>query len=178
MRRREALLGLPVLLAACAHGPGASPMSLDLRLSPASLGRELALQQRMTVETRGQRHAFDIGLEVDAQTVRLAVLSFGQTLARLEWDGRELKEERTRGWPEAVKGEAVLRDVQLVHWPEQAIRPALPAGWSLEADAQERRLQHRDDLFIRVRYPRAGQAELQNLAQGYAVLLESGRASS
>lgn len=166
---------LVLLLAACASTPPAGQEQLTLRLSPASLGHELALQQRMTVSAYGQSQQMDVAIEVDAQAVRMAVLTFGQTVARLDWDGRELSESRVKGWPEAVTGARVLSDLQLVHWPLEAIRPALPAGWRVENEGGERVLRHGDAPVIRVRYPAPGSAELDNLAGGYHLKLEAAR---
>lgn len=161
-----------LLLAGCAAKPQGAPDELTLRLPPASLGRELALQQRMTVVAMGRSQQMDVAIEVDAEAVRLAVLVLGQTVARLEWDGRELTESRASGWPAAVTGARVLSDLQLVHWPVEAIRAALPAGWSLQADGAGRVLLFRDAPVIRVRYPAPASAELDNVAAGYRLLLE------
>jgi hypothetical protein len=167
---RRLLLAVPVLaLAACVHLPRPE---LPLRLSPASLGRELALQQRMTVTAYGRSQQFDIALEADAEAVRLAVLAFGQTLARLEWDGRELRETRVRGWPPVITGGLVLRDLQLVHWPLDAIQPILPLGWTIQADGEGRQVRFSGRTVIRVRYPDPGTAELDNLVSGYKLRLE------
>lgn len=172
---RRALLLLPLLLAGCFHRPRAPFAELPLRLSPASLGRDLALQQRMTVTAHGKVQQFDVVLEADAQAVRLAVLAFGQTLARLDWDGRELKETRVRGWPPTITGALVLRDLQLVHWPLDAIQPALPLGWTAQGGAEERQVRFSGRTMIRVRYPAPGIAELDNLAAGYRLRLEPWR---
>lgn len=169
---RRALWLAPVLLAACTQLPRAPQVDLPLRLSPASLGRELALQQRMTVTAQGQSQQFDVMLEADREAVRLAVLAFGQTLARLDWDGRELKETRVRGWPPAVTGAMVLRDLQLVHWPLEAIQTALPLGWTAQGDAAGRELRRGGRTLVRVRYPAPGTAELEDYRAGYRVRLE------
>jgi len=160
-----------VLLAACATP--APQQELTLRLSPASLGRELALQQRMTVSAHGHAQQMDVAIEVDAGAVRMAVMDFGQTVARLEWDGRTLNESRARGWPDTVTGARVLSDLQLVHWPLPAIRGALPAGWTVEGDATARTVRFHDAAMVRVRYPAPGAAELDNLAAGYQLRLDA-----
>jgi len=173
--RRALILAGAGLLAGCVapRGPRLPPEPYALRLSPASLGRELALQQRMTLSVYGFSQQMDLALEADAQAVRLAILAFGQTLARLEWDGRELMESRAPGWPTAVTGARVLADVQLVHWPADAIRAALPPGWTLEASEDSRLLRVGSTPVARVRYPAPGQAELDNVAGHYRLRLES-----
>ena len=158
----------------CAAVPAAPDGdAMALRLQPAALGRELALQQRMTVTVKGCTQQLDVALEVDRDAVRLAVLDLGHTLARLEWNGRELTESRAAGWPAAVSGQHVLTDLQLVYWPPEAIRPALPAGWSLQVDGDGRTVRSPASVAWRVRYPAPGAAELENVGAGYALRLES-----
>ena len=107
---------LAAALAGCAATPRTSlPKVADdcrpdqatpvLRLSPASLGKELAVQQQLSVTTRGQTQRVDVLLEVDATTVRLALVTMGQTAARLEWDGQQLSETRSSWLPAVVSGE-------------------------------------------------------------------------
>lgn len=166
------LAALVLLLAGCASLPPAGEVPA-LRLSPAALGRELVLQQRMTVTAAGRSEQLDVALEADADIVRVAVLAFGQTVARLEWDGRELRETRAPGFPAAVTGARVLGDLQLVHWPLAAIAQALPPGWTLKVEDGERVLRHGDVVAVRVRYPDAGTAELHNLVNGYRIRLDT-----
>jgi hypothetical protein len=172
--RRSLLMALSATLAGCAlpRPPRSLPDAYSLRLSPASLGRELTLQQRMTVSVHGHTQQMDVALEVDAQAVRLAVLAFGQTVARLDWDGRELHETRAPGWPPAVTGSRVLSDLQLVHWPADAIRAGLPMAYSLDATPQERVLRVGSTTLARVRYPVPGAAEVENVAAHYRLRLD------
>jgi hypothetical protein len=168
-------------LPACEHVPRPphgwlAQADLPLRLSPVSLGRELALQQRMTVAAYGHTQQLDVALEADANVVRLAILAYSQTVARLDWDGRELHETRARGWAPAVTGSAVLRDLQLVHWPLAAIEPALPAGWTVQIDGTDRVVRLGGRIIMRVRYPEPGTAEFHNLAAGYFLRLETAQA--
>jgi hypothetical protein len=162
-----------LLLTACAHRPAPPLAELPLRLSPASLGRELVVQQRMTVKAYGRSQQLDVAIEADVEAVRLAVLAFGQTVARVDWDGRELRESAMRGFPPGVTGSLLLRDVQLVYWPLDAIQSALPLGWTVQGDRVARELRYGGQPMIRVRYPAAGAAELDNLTARYQVRLES-----
>jgi hypothetical protein len=171
----SALLAL-LLAAGCANSPTPTanePDSPLLRLAPASLGRTLALQQQLTVAARGQTHRLDMILEADADSVRLAMMNLGQTVARLEWNGRELTETRVSWWPAAVKGERILSDLQLVLWPAQAISAALPGGWTLDAHAGERVLRREGTVVATVSYPSATRAELVNLRHGYRLSIDS-----
>ena len=178
MKRRLLLATLAATLAGCARPRLPTPPEpYALRLPPASLGRDLVLQQRMSIAVGGFRQQLDVALEVDAEAVRMAVMAFGQTVARLEWDGRQLRETRARGWPSAVSGGRVLSDLQLVHWPVDAIRAGLPFGLQLDADGTQRVLRSGSTTIARVRYPGPGIAELDNLAGHYSLRLESGAAS-
>jgi hypothetical protein len=158
-------------LVACAAPTQATTPSL--RLSPASLGGTLALQQQLTATARGQTQRMDVLLEADAQSVRLAVLSLGQTAARLEWDGTTLAESHAAWWPAAVSGERVLADLQLVLWPAHAVSAALPRGWSLDVTPGLRVLRHLGQAVVQVEYDGPASAQLTHLREDYVVRVES-----
>jgi hypothetical protein len=166
------VLAAALSVAGCAGVPAAREEPFTLRLSPASLGGDLALQQRVTVTAMGRSQQMDVAVEADAQTVRFAVLDLGQTVARLEWDGHDMKETRPAGWPAVVTGQRVLGDLQMVYWPAEAIRAALPQGWSLQADEQGRTVRSLKDIVMRVRYPSPGTAELENIPGGYSLRMD------
>ena len=176
---RRLLLGVALIaVVGCAGmrpvpGGAASIDMPPLRLSPAALVRSLAQQQQIEVEAAGQLHRIDVLLEADATQLRLALLIAGQTAARLEWDGRELKHTSASWWPAAVSAERVLSDLQLMMWPAQAVREALPAGWSLEAGDRVRVLRHESRPIATVRYEDARHAELVQHAQGYRLRVVS-----
>jgi hypothetical protein len=157
-------------LAACATAPATTPL---LRLHPAALERPLALQQQLTVQVAGRSDRIEVLLEADARSVRLALVSLGQTGARLEWDGRELTQTQAAWWPKAVSGERVLSDLQLVLWPAAAVRAALPAGWSLEANDKERVLRHGAETVVSISYPSASLTELVHGRDGYRIRIDS-----
>ncbi|MDB5850661.1 MAG: hypothetical protein JWP29_4413 [Rhodoferax sp.] len=162
------------LLPSCATLPTPVPGTLTLRLSPASLGRPLALQQQLTVNARGQVHRFDVFLEADNETVRLAVLNLGQTVARLDWDGTSLMQTKAAWWPAAVSGERVLSDLQLMLWPTAVIAAALPRGWSLdEATPGQRTLRQGRDTVATVTFVSATVSALAQLREGYTIRVES-----
>ena len=144
-----------------------------LRLSPASLGGPVALQQQLTATVGGQTYRMDVLLEADALSVKLAVLSLGHTAARLEWDGTTLTESHAAWWPAAVSGERVLGDLQLMLWPAAAVSAALPAGWSLAASPGLRVLSQGSEAVVRIQYDGPMSAELTHLREGYAVRVES-----
>lgn len=161
-----------VALSGCAWLKG-GPSSPLLRLSPASLGRELTVVQRMDVQAAGQTRSLDVALEADAESVRMAFMQLGQTIARLEWDGQTLTQTLAPGWPEVVSAERVLSDLQLVWWPTEIVRAGLPAGWRLVETAQGRTLFKGDNRVVDVRQIAPGHIELIQGAEGYTVQVRS-----
>ena len=99
-------------------------------------------QQRLTLsrEAGGAQLVLDAAVEVDASQLRVAGVLLGQRILLLVWDGARLQETREPVVPETLDGRAILRDLQLVYWPAEAIRAALPQGWRLEEQAARRRV--------------------------------------
>ncbi len=131
----------------------------QLRLAPAMLGRTLSLQQQITVQARTphgeQTRELLAVLQADATHTRLAALAGGQVLARLDWDGNDLRVTRAPWAPAEVAPERILSDLQLALWPLTAIRAALPDGWSVDtlAGTATRRLRTGQELVAEVSYP-------------------------
>lgn len=150
--------------------PDATPL---LRLLPAALGRTLAVQQQLTVTAKDQTRRIDVMLEVDDAAVRMALLSLGQTAARLVWDGKRLDETRSPWLPAAVSGERILSDLQLALWPADAVRDALPVGWFLDADDAQRVLRFHRTTVATVAYPTPTRIELVQQRDGYQLVIES-----
>lgn len=148
-----------------------------LRLSPASLGRELQLSQRVTVVRGDERRSFDAQLEVDGSAVRIAAVAMGQRVATLVWDGTTLVHEVSVHVPPSVTASRILSDVQLAWWPAEAIRAGLPAGYALEEVKGTRVVTQAGRAFASVSYEGAAPAwKLVRLTQprfGYVLEIES-----
>ncbi len=167
MMVRAILLCCCLLMVACAgnaqHGSGAvAADAFELRLSPGSLGHELALQQQLSFRSGQDQHTLDALLEVDPGEVRLEMRTIGQSALRLRWDGQRLEQHRASWLPKIVRGEQVLSDLQLANWPIPAIRAALPAGWSLVEDGDSRQLRRGDIAVATVRYPAPDRIEIEH----------------
>ncbi|MFZ5442798.1 MAG: DUF3261 domain-containing protein [Myxococcota bacterium] len=179
---RVGALALLTLLTGCVTTPRPPPPAeFALRLSPASLGRELQLVQRITVLRGDERRSFDAQLEADATVVRIAAVALGQTVASLSWDGTTLAQQVSTHVPPAVTAARILSDVQLAWWPAEAIRAALPGGFSLLDEAGERVLLRDGAPWARVRYegtaPAWRHVRLEHAHFGYALDIESVEAS-
>jgi hypothetical protein len=130
------------VLAGCATTGARHDLEAMPLLPPAAFGAEAQGQQRLTLsrDSGGAQLALDAAVEIDAGELRVAGMLLGQRILLLTWDGKRLQEMREPVVPEALGGRAILRDLQLVYWPAEAIRAALPRGWRLEEDAARRRL--------------------------------------
>lgn len=148
-----------------------------LRLSPASLGRELQLFQRVTVVRGQERRSFDAQLEVDGSAVRIAAVAMGQTVATLVWDGVRLEQKVSVHVPPSVTASRILSDVQLAWWPAEAIKAGLPAGYALEEAKGTRVVTQDGRAFASVAYEGAAPAwKIVRLTQqryGYVLEIES-----
>lgn len=167
-----------LLAAGCVSAPKSRPEpEFALRLSPASLGRELQLSQRITVVRGEDRKSFDAQLEVDASAVRIAAVAMGQTIASLSFDGKTLEQQVSTHVPPAVTASRILSDVQLAWWPADAIRTALPEGFSLEEEGGKRSLLQGGALFAQVTYEGTPPAwkfvRLTQVRYGYLLEIES-----
>ncbi len=162
------------LMVGCAAGrPTAPPAVPLLQLAPAELGRELALQQRLTFVRDERREQIDALLEVDGNEVRLLLHQAGQSALRLHWDGQVLTESRADWLPDELNAARVLSDLQLVHWPLAAIQSQLPAGWRVTEGNGNRLLRAGDELVARVDYPQTHRQRLTQYRYGYVLEIAS-----
>jgi len=175
---RLILVGIVLMSGACASlQPTAAPDRLQLRLSPASLGAAISVQQHIRVERGARVDALEVALEVDAAQLNLVGLALGQRVLTLQFDGLELQSWRHAMLPAQVRGEDVLQDLQLTLWPVEAIRGALPAGWRIEDGGLRRSLSLDNVPVMEIQYsamPRwSGNIELSNLRHGYRLSIQS-----
>lgn len=178
MHRLIMLLLATTLLAACAgaparppSGPAKTDKTPSLRLTPAALGREMALQQRLDFLHGESRESIEAMVEVDSGSVRVVMHAQGQVALRLDWDGHTLDQTRAEWLPPVLDGERVLDDLQLVYWPAAAIRERLPAGWHLVDTPGSRRLLQDGEIVATVVYVATHHARLRR--QTYALDIHS-----
>lgn len=176
--RRHALMASLLLLVACASAPQRNGViTPPLQLSPAALGHEISLQQRLTVTHAGRQQQADALLEVDASNLRLVMLVGPKRLLTLSWDGSELRQQRDPALPEALEGEHFVNDIQLAYWPAATIRQRLTAPWTLQEQAGSRELLHNGKLIVSIRYssatPWLGRIEIDRPAQDYRLSIDS-----
>ncbi|WP_102946222.1 DUF3261 domain-containing protein [Stenotrophomonas sp. VV52] len=175
MQRLILTLLLSVLLAACASTrmPVPRVQLPTLQLPPSALAQPLQLQQRLQFRFGSHERELDALLEADGEQVRLAVQAMGQTGVRMVWDGHTLEQTRAPWLPPQVRGERVLDDLQFALWPADAIRAALPSGWTLVEDGGRRRLEQNGKAWLVLEPLENGRVRLRNLAEGYELVIES-----
>lgn len=178
VKRSLALTMIIVLMAGCASTQPAAPQQrLGLKLSPASLGATISLQQHLTVERNGRTDQLDAALEIDPQQLNMVGLALGQRVLTLHYDGKNLESWRHPMLPAQVRAEDVLEDTQLTLWPVEAIRQALPDGWKIEQQGLRRTLLLHDVPVTVIIYgnasPWGGKVELTNLRYHYRLTIES-----
>jgi hypothetical protein len=177
-RLRHALMAPLLLLASCASAPQRNSVAAPaLQLPPAALGREISLQQRLTVTHAGRQQQADALLEVDASSLRLVMLVGPRRLLTLSWDGSQLQQQRDPALPEALEGEHFVNDIQLAYWPAAAIRQRLTAPWTLQEQTGSRALLHNGSVIVSIRYssaiPWLGHIEIDRPAQDYRLSIDS-----
>lgn len=173
--RAGLLLLCVMLISACvSQAPRrAAEQSVELRLTPASLGHELALQQQLRFSFGTEQRTVDALLEVNADSVKLVVQALGQSAMRLSWDGHRLDQQRAAWLPAALRGERVLSDLQLTYWPTEAIRAALPMGWQLIEEGNERQLRQGDQLVETVRFTAPDHIEIVQHRENFRMSIVS-----
>lgn len=175
---RRLLLISALLLSACANRalpPSALP---SLRLPPAALGNaRFALSQRLSVTRLDMPDAppqrVDVQLQLDASGLLLAAFAYGQRVLLMQWDGQELGVQRHAMLPAEVDANRMLRDLCLTYWPAEAVRAALPEGWTWVSTAAGQELQQLGQARLVIRRPGANIVEIVNLSEGYQLLIES-----
>jgi hypothetical protein len=177
---------LALLLTACTSMQTARPQVPLLQLAPRQLGTSLSLTQRLGVMrldgVATQQQSLDALLEIDEKSVHLAGFALGQRILTLYWNGELLNSERHPLLPAAIDASHILRDIQLVYWPADAVLAALPEGWSLSEQGQRRELWKGQQIEVEIHYaatPRwQGRTVMQNRSEGYQLTIDSQETSA
>lgn len=176
---------LLLCLGACAAPGGVGRTLPELRLAPQALGTALSVAQHLTVSRIAPgadgialpQTGLDALLEMDAHALRLAVIALGQRVMTVQWDGERLQTTRSEHVPAVIDAAHVLRDIQLLYWPVEAIRAQLPPGWSIDDTLGLRTLRYAGQAQVEIVYSDAqrwvGQAALSNYLEGYRMRIDS-----
>ncbi len=165
------------VIAACQNAPRSHADRLTLALPPASFGRALSLQQQVHVEYVDRTVDFDAVLDITPDSLTLVGMALGQRMLTLRYNGVELRETRHPMLPRDVRGADILTDMQMALWPGDAVRAALPPGWTL-TDSDTLRTVFKDDqpqvTIVYDGVPRwAARVTMRNLRYDYRLVIRS-----
>jgi hypothetical protein len=165
------------MIAACQNAPRNPRDRLTLALTPASFGQALSLQQQVHVEYADRTVDLDAVLDITPDSLTLVGMALGQRMLTLRYDGVALRETRHPMLPRDVRGADILTDIQMALWPADAVRAALPAGWTL-ADSDTLRTLFKDAKpQVTIQYdaiPRwTARVTMRNLRYDYRLVIRS-----
>ncbi|MBC3880915.1 DUF3261 domain-containing protein [Undibacterium sp. LX40W] len=167
------------VVVACHQAPPPVAKRLNLKLTPASLGENISIQQHLKVERENKTDDLDAALEIDADRLELVGLAFGQRVLTVNFDGKEIKTWRHFMLPQQVKAEDVLEDIQLSLWPAEVIAQHLPAPWRISESGRERFLYQGDTLIMKITYGEesrwSGTVVLENFHYKYRLTIQTAK---
>jgi Protein of unknown function (DUF3261) len=136
--------------------------TIDFQLAPspeqslplaAPSGPSRRIEQRVVVYWPGHAESYYCVLESDRRHIAIAGMNAaGISLFNLDYDGKQVRMEKSPILPPGFSPEQVLRDIQLAYWPSAEISNILPTGWRLKEQYASRRLYHEDKLVYEIQY--------------------------
>lgn len=154
MPRGLTFLVILTCLSGCALFPqsGDSKTAESIPMAPPT-GPARRVVQQITAFWPNRQEALLCVLELDKQHIAIAGLSNdGISLFNLSYDGKTLTLAKSPLLPVAFSPEFIIKDLQLVYWPQAELQKILPRQWRLEADNHHRRLYFNNELRIDVDY--------------------------
>lgn len=172
---------LLALLAGCVSTPRTPPVGETdwPLLSPASLAQTRQSAQVLHGDYGDASFSLRSVVTVDArQLTVIGLTSLGLRAFTVNYDGRNLREERAPQVPEALRTRQLLNDLQLVFWPLPALQQAWQAagGEVSEPYPGTRRLRRAGSLLAEVHYaadPWNGRVWLRHFDHPYSLYIES-----
>lgn len=154
MPRWLAYLVLLLCLGGCAaitppyNDEPAEPIPMASPLGPAR-----RVVQQITASWPSREETLLCVLELDKQHIAIAGLSKeGISLFNLSYDSKTLTLDKSPLLPVTFSPEFIIKDLQLVYWPQAELQKILPRQWRLEADTRHRRLYYNNELRVDVDY--------------------------
>lgn len=132
--------------------------------------------QSLTLSHQGKSVDLMAVIESDGKTLTLVGLSpMGQRLVRITWTDGKIDQESDPNIPVHIDGEAILRDVVFVNWPEAALHTVFAGThWRAGFAGADRTLAWKGRPWLSVRPDSAGAdgkpgVVVDHLAEGYQV---------
>ncbi len=179
MRAVLAMLGF--VMAGCVSQPVLAPTGAARPLvAPATMGADRAVSQIVRGAFGPRDMTLNCVVTVKDGTMTVVGLSaMGLRVFTIRYDGKTTSVDNTLPVPSQLTPERLLADLQLVHWPLQAlIEPLRAGGWEVTEPAPGTRRLRRDERVVaEVHYagsdPWQGRSWLVNLEHGYTLNIES-----
>lgn len=173
------VLASALALSACAHAPrGDAPPARPLA-PPAAAGEHAVSQVvRAAVGSREMTLSCVVSVKDGAMSV-IGLNAVGVRLFTIDYDGKQMRVEKSFAAPDAITPDRLIADLQLVYWPLPALQGALQgAGFKVSEPAPgTRRLRDGDRLIAEVHFAQAdawaGRAWLVNFEFGYSLQIDS-----
>ncbi|MCL2076502.1 MAG: DUF3261 domain-containing protein [Betaproteobacteria bacterium] len=150
-----------------------------LKIAPATLGIQ-TVEQRAIITWPGGQKTMEMALDVNDDTLTVIGLAFGARLFSFDYDGEKIIE--TKPLPDGFSAVRIVNDLMLAYAPPDALRAALPSGWTVHEEKGARQIFLNGKLNISIRYaegsPWQGRVALDNHALYYRLTLDSSETTS
>lgn len=138
------------------------------------------IEQRTSIVWPGGQRTLEMAVDMDGGTMTVVGMAFGARLFSFEYDGKKITE--TRPLPDGLSATRIANDLLLTYAPLDALRAALPAGWTAREKPGERLLFRDETPAISIRYaerlPWTGRVLFDNHALRYRLTLDSHEAKA
>ena len=150
-----------------------------LKMAPETLGIQ-TVEQRSVIDWRGEQKALEMVLDVHDGTLTVIGLALGARLFSFDYDGERITE--TQPLPSNMSAKRIINDLLLAFAPLDALRAALPTGWTVHEQQGIRQVYFDEALNISIHTPEGlpwqGRVVLDNHALRYQVTFDSREATA
>ena len=149
-----------------------------LKMPPEALGVQ-TVEQRTTIVWRGEQKTLEMVLDIHDSTLTVIGMALGARLFSFDYDGEKITE--TQPLPSHLSATRIVNDLLLAYAPFDALRAALPNGWTVQEKPGTRQVLLDGALNISIRAPEGslwqGRVMLDNHALHYQVTFDSHEAA-
>ena len=149
-----------------------------LKMAPETLGVQ-TVEQRLVIAWRDEQKTLEMVLDVHDGSLTMIGMAFGARLFSFDYDGKKIVE--TQPLPSSMSAKRIMNDLLLAFAPLDALRTALPPGWTVREVEGTRQVFLEETLNISIHTPEGspwqGRVVLDNHALRYQVTYDSREAT-